>query len=185
MMGSLFRQFSVGQHACVGRPSLSKKVSHAIVLLVCFHGPAVMSRLRSTREVVSQVLESFSSSAVSVRLGSRIDSTRISRGSDISVVQFIRSFVAEVPVLCNSCPLWKASDRVRAKALSSSTAVGCVRVQLNECVDRRPSCGLVGLCEEAMPARSSAATSMFFAHSVRWAVCVALVVLMVACGHLA
>jgi hypothetical protein len=88
-------------------------------------------------------------------------------------------------VLCNSCPLWKASDRVRAKALSSSTAVECVRVQLNECVDRRSSCELVGLCRGAMLARSSAATSMFFAHSVRWAVCAALVVLMVACGNLA
>ena len=181
MIGSLFRQFFVGQHACVGRPSLSRKVSQAIVLLVCFHGPAVMRRFRSTREVVSQVLESFRSSAVSVRSGSRIDSTRISRGSVISVVQLIRSFVAEVTMLCNSCPLWKASDRVWARALSSSTAVECVRVQLNECVDRRPSCGLVGLCEEAALARSSAAASIFFAHKVRWAVCDALVVLVDSC----
>ena len=93
---------------------------------------------------MSQELESFSSSAVSVRSGSRIESTRISRGSFVAVVQFIRSFVVEVPVLCNSCPLWNVSDKVRAKAFSSSTAVGCVRVQLNECVDRRPSCELVG-----------------------------------------
>ncbi len=137
-------------------------------------------------EVVSHVFESSSSSAVSVRSGSRIDSTWISRDSVVSVVQFIRSFVVEVPVLCTSFPLWKTSVRVRARAWSSSTAVGCVRVQMNECVDRRPSCGLVGLCAGAMSARSSAATSMFFAQSVRWAVCVAfaLVVLMVACGHL-
>jgi hypothetical protein len=183
--GKWFRELFVGQHACVGRPSLSRKVSHAIVLLVCFHGPAVMRRLRSVREVTSQVFESFSSSTVSVRSGSKIDSTWISLGSVVSVVQLIRSFVTEVPVLCDSCPLWKASDRVRARAWSSGTAVGCVRVQLNECVDRRSSCGLVDLCGGAMLARSSADASMFFAQSVRWAVCVAFVVWMVACGHLA
>ena len=183
MIGSLLRQFIVGQHACVGRPSLSRKVSHAIVLLVCFHGPAVMRRLRSTREVVSQVFERFNSSAVSVRSGSRIDSTRIFRGSVTSAVQLIRSFVTKVPVLCDSCPLWKASDRVRARALSSGTAAGCVLVQLNECVDRRPSWGFVGLCRKAMLVRSSAAASVFFAQSVRWAVCVSLVVGIVACGQ--
>ncbi len=183
MIGSLFRQFFVEQDACVGRPSLSRKVSHAIVLLVFFHGPAVMRRLRSTKELSSPVFESSSSSAVSVRSGSRIDSTRISRGSVLSDVQLIRSFVTKVPVLCNSCPLWKVSDKVRARALSSGTAVECDRVQLNECEDRRPSCGLVGLCEGTVLARSSADVSVFFAQSVRWAVCGVLVVWMVACGQ--
>ena len=183
MIGSLLRQVIVGQHACVGRPSLSRKVSHAIVLLVCFHGPAVMRRLRSTREVVSQVFESLSSSAVSVRSGSRIDSTRISRGSVTSAVQVIRSLVTRVPVLCVSCLLWKALDRVRARALSSGTAVECVHVQLNECVDRRSSCGLVGSCGGPLLAMSSADVSIFFVQSVRWAVCYVLLTWILACGQ--
>ena len=132
---------------------------------------------------MSQVFERFSRSAVSVSSGSRIDSTRISRGSVASAVQLIRSFVTKVPLLCDSCPLWKASDRVRARALSSGTAAGCVLVQLNECVDRRPSCGLVGSCRGAILAMSSAAVSMFFAQSVRWAVCVVLVAWIVVYGQ--
>ena len=67
MVGSLLVQPDVGQHACMGRPSLSKNGSHAIVLLACFQGPVVRRRCRSSRVLVSQELESVRRSVVSVR----------------------------------------------------------------------------------------------------------------------
>jgi hypothetical protein len=103
-----------------------------------------MRVLRSTRVLVSQVLESFKSSAVSVRSGRSTESVWISLGVVSSAVQLIRSVVVRVPVLWESFPLWKDLESVRARAWRSGTAVGCVRVQLKEWVERRPSCGFVG-----------------------------------------
>ena len=163
----------------MGRPSLSRKDSHAIVLFACFHGPSVRRRFRSTRVLVSHVLERSRRSATSVRSGRRIERMWISLGSALSVAQLARSVVVSVPVWWDIFPLWKVcfAARERARAWSSVTACGCVRVQLKECVDLRPS--------RWWPVEwgVSMVRSVFVAQRVRWAVCVEPVSMMSACGH--
>ena len=139
--GSLFSQSGFGQHAWVGRPSLSRKDSHVIVLFACFHGPAARRRFRSTRVLVSHVLERSRRSVMSARSGRRIERRWISLGSAWSVAQLAKSVVVSVPVWWDIFPLWKVyfPARERAMAWSSVTECGCVRVQLKECVDLRSS----------------------------------------------
>ncbi len=68
----------------------------------------------------------------------------ISLGVVSSVVQLIRSVVVRVTVLWESFPLRKDLESVRSRVWRSDADVGCVRVQLKEWVERRPSCGFVG-----------------------------------------
>ena len=190
MTGFLFGQFGVGQHVWAGRPSLSRKVSHAMSLFVCSQGPVVMSRLLSRRVLVSHVFVRSMRSGTSSRSGRRMERVWIVLCSVFCVVHVFRSVEVKMPSLYIILPCWKGfvSEREAASVFRCATESGCVCVQLKDWVERRlPACRSSGLWEVSSGrlARTVAAVSMFVAHMVRWAVYSVPDSVMIACGHLA